>query len=142
MRDLVNNLLSEYSLCQVVTTAVDGVGKNLTGYEGALAVLAAGILGGTSTPTLTFKLQESDVLGSGYTDVADIDIVCANKDTIVTPFGTVIIVAATDELVHVRGYRGTKTFLRWICSAASGTSPTAPICGLIVKGFPRSAPVS
>jgi hypothetical protein len=58
---------------QLVTTtggAVTSTGVDVSKYGGrALVKLSVGSKAGT-TPTLAVKLQESDVIGSGYTDVS------------------------------------------------------------------------
>ena len=52
-----------------ITANGNGTGFDLAGYEGSVLVtLAAGAVGGTN-PTMAVKLQHSDTVGSGYTDL-------------------------------------------------------------------------
>ena len=51
------------------TATISGSSVDLAGYEGSVLVkMAAGAVGGTN-PTMAVKLQHSDTVGSGYTDL-------------------------------------------------------------------------
>jgi hypothetical protein len=133
MRDLHSNLGPAQSLGpKAVTTAEDGTGVDLAGFEGALAVLDCGTQAGTSS---TFKLQESDALASGYTDVADADIIGGT-----TTKGTIVVTTTNDAQMHKRGYIGAKRYIRWILSAA--TSGNLPVSANVIRGLARHAPVA
>lgn len=107
--------------------AANGTGVALAGYEGALAVLDVAAVGGT-TPTATYKLQESDD-NSAYNDVSTADM---GGDAQPTAFSAAGLVA--------RGYYGVKKYLRWRLDALSGTSPTATATGQIILGNARHQP--
>lgn len=107
--------------------AANGAGVALAGYEGALAVLDVAALGGT-TPTATYKLQESDD-DSTYNDVSTADML---GDAQPTAFSAAGLIA--------RGYIGAKKFLRWRLDALAGTSPTVTATGQILRGYARHAP--
>jgi len=49
------------------TGATNGTGFTKTGFDYAMIILKTGVLGASAT--LDVKVQESDTLGSGYTDV-------------------------------------------------------------------------
>jgi hypothetical protein len=135
-RDVFHNLSIGQSIVPVRLAApADGTGISLAGYESAVAILNVGAIEGTDTPTYTFKLQHSDVLGSGYVDVTTAHLIDGESVSF-------DIVAANDNQVHVRGYIGGKAYLRWICSAVTGTDPFLPTEGAIVRGNPRHAPTS
>jgi hypothetical protein len=132
MRDLHSNLGPAQSLGpKAVTTAEDGTGVDLAGFEGALAVLDCGTQAGTSS---TFKLQESDD-NSTFTDVADADIIGGT-----TTKGTIAITTANDAQIHKRGYIGAKRYIRWILSAA--TAGNLPVSANVIRGYPRHAAVA
>lgn len=107
--------------------AANGAGVALAGYEGALAVLDVAALGGTS-PTATYKLQESDD-NSTYNDVSTADM---GGDAQPVAFSAAGLVA--------RAYYGAKKFLRWRLDALSGTSPTSTATGQIILGYARHQP--
>lgn len=107
--------------------AANGTGVALAGYEGAVAVLDVAALGGT-TPTATYKLQESDD-NSTYNDVSTTDM-----------GGDVQPVAFSAAGLVTRAYYGVKKFLRWRLDALAGTSPTVTATGQIVLGYARHAP--
>lgn len=55
---------------QAVTADGNGTGIDVTQFVGAIAVMLACKAAAGTSPTLDVKLQESDTLGSGYTDIA------------------------------------------------------------------------
>jgi hypothetical protein len=135
-RDLFHNILISQSLAPAtLDTPVDGTGISVAGYESAVAVLDVGIQTGSSVPTINMKLQHSDELAANYVDVPTADIIDGTSST-------VTIVAATDNMVHMLGYIGSKKYLRWIYASESGTTPAAPMAGLIIVSNPRHAPTS
>lgn len=129
MRDLEANLLPTSSIrANAAAAAANGTGVDLRGYDGALAALDVVALGGTS-PTATFKLQESDD-DSTYTDVATADLQGGGQPAAVSAAGLV-----------VRGYSGAKRYLRWRLDALTGTSPTVTASGTIIRGHAARRPV-
>src|SRR5262245_38578217 len=76
-----------------------GTGVDLRGYGSALAIVHIGVSGDTLSGSVKLLpvLQESDTLGSGYTDVAAGDIDGAF---------TLVDDAAEDDVVQVVGYLG------------------------------------
>lgn len=128
MRDLYNGQVPVSSLrANAAAAAANGVGVDLSGYDGALAALDVIALGGTS-PTATFKLQESDD-DATYNDVAAADLIGGDQPAAFSAAGLVR-----------RGYIGNKRYLRWRLDALTGTSPTVTASGIVVRGFPRHAP--
>ena len=107
--------------------AANGTGVALAGYEGALAVLDVAAVGGT-TPTVTYKLQES-ADNSTYNDVSTADM-CGDAQPVA--FSAAGLVS--------RAYCGAKDFLRWRLDALTGTAPTATATGQIILGYARHQP--
>jgi hypothetical protein len=92
---------------QSIGGAVNGTGIDLSGAEAALIVLS----NGAATTGATVKIQESDVVGSGYTDVADTDLIgmTGNTSGVVQTASTVVKVS----------YVGSKQFVRVITTAGT-----------------------
>lgn len=129
LRDLESKLLPTSSLrASAAAAAANGSGVDLRGFDAALAVLDVVALGGTS-PTATFKLQESDD-DSTYTDVATADMTGGAQPSAFSAAG-----------VAIRSYIGGKRYLRWRLDALTGTSPTATASGTIARGASHREPV-
>ena len=125
MQDLKNNLDSVQSIPPAVHSADQtGTGVDLANFDGAMAEFSTGAdVAGTHAP----KLQESDVLGSGYADVAAADLI-----------GTLPADMAANS-VYRQGYKGSKQFIR----AFVTTSGASLAYGAnVIRGFPRKAPVA
>lgn len=123
-KDLKSNVDIVESLAPASrTAAVNGTGVDLRGYSSAMAVIQAGAAGGT-TPSFTFKVQESDD-DSTYADVAAADL----------DGGQPAAITAAQAAVRI-GYKGAKRYARVIISAVSGTSPTLLCSAAIVRGTP------
>ena len=132
MRDLKPHVFPVLSLVpQAVTAATNGTGIDLRDFGGALAMLSVGALGGTSTPTVTFRVEESDD-DSTYTAVADADLDGGANGIVISAAN------ANASSILTRTYMGGKRYIRWACSAVSGSSPTIPASGVIVRGFPHA----
>lgn len=132
MGDLYNNLLCKATVPNALrTTTVTGTGVDLNedgnGYQSALIVVFTGTI---TDGTHTVEVQESDVLGSGYTAVAAEHLQGAEP----------VIAAADDDEVFEIGYLGSKRFVRVVITAA-GTTTGGVYGALVVLGDPRRAPV-
>ncbi len=83
---------------------------------------------------IIWELQESDVTGSGYTAVADADLIGVESDLSIT-------VDTQDNVVIGRlGYVGNKRFLKLIPTGSTGTD--AAVLAHFVLGMPNNAPVA
>ena len=107
-RDLHNNITLVQSIVPIVgnnDTEGTGVGVDLASYEAAEMVFHFGDSGDTLSGSVSVLpvLQESDSLGSGYTDVAAADML-----------GTLTIIDAPseDQVVQSVGYVGNKRYIR------------------------------
>lgn len=92
---------------QSIGGVVSGTGIDLQGAEAALVILD----NGAATAAATVKIQESDVLGSGYTDVADTDLIGLT--------GNASGVAQTASTIVKVSYIGTKRFVRVVTTAGT-----------------------
>ena len=118
----VVNLINPIAMGAGTTT---GTGIDCQGFEEALIVLAAGVV--PSNGTLDVKIQESDSLGSGYSDI--------------TLAAFVQVTAATQSLSYVGRLNlvGRKRYIRAI---AVGVNQTIPLYVMAVLSAPKTAPVS
>lgn len=126
-RDLYNNIGVTLAVSPAVLTATNtSSGIDLAGFEGATVIINTGAIAGAGN--FTPKLQESDVSGSGYTDVAAKDLL-----------GSFPSALAADTAYKV-GYKGSKRYVRTVITLNSGTSIAAG--AVIVKSHARSMPVA
>ena len=106
-------------LPQTASGNVNGSEVDTLGYEGVTleATMDATAVG-------TFKLQESDTSGSGYTDVASDNVIGTND------------VAGVQSDVVTIGYIGDKRFVRAVFTHAT----TGVVCANVRLGCPNNAP--
>lgn len=138
MKDLYNDLLPVISILpQVAKTDVDGTGVDLAGYEGALMIAHVGQSGDTLSGSVSHTLifQESDISSSGYTAIADTDLLGGANSV-------VIDAAAEDEVIVRRGYLGNKRYVRVIDDLTGTHTNGTPISAMVIKGRPRHAPAA
>lgn len=132
--DLKNDLAPVTSLPAAAysdpSLPVNGTGVDLANYDAAVILVDAGTLGGSSTPTITLQIQESDD-NSTFTAVAAADLAGGLLPA---------IVAANDETLYERGYTGLKRYIRVSVTAKGGTSPALPASAVVVRGKPRVKP--
>lgn len=126
-RDLYDNIGVTLAVSPAVLTATNtSTGIDLAGFEGATVIINTGAIAGAGN--FTPKLQESDVSGSGYADVAAKDLL-----------GSFPSALAADTAYKV-GYKGSKRYVRTVITLNSGTSIAAG--AVIVKSHARSKPVA
>lgn len=124
MRDLYHNLLAAHSIYPASLGAAAKTGDayvDLAGYNGALVVCYSGAL----TVDMPFQLMHSDDHVT-FTAVDDADLLGLEPT----------LLAATDNEVKTIGYIGKKRYLR-----VDTTTGTGIAGAMIIKGFPRHAPV-
>lgn len=127
MRDLASDLGVVTALSPAVQAAtINGAEVDLLGFNGCVFVLHTGAIVGAGD--FTAKLQESDVSGSGYTDVAAADLV-----------GSFAATALASTAVKV-GYIGHKRFTRIVLTKNGGTSLAAGATA--IRGYAESRPVA
>ena len=142
MKDLSNNLVIASSLINAVkTTAANGTGVDLQGYESALAVVTVGAEGDTLAANLNFQisLQHSDD-NSTFADVVQADIV---DGTIAADGNWLILDGTTDGDPNTAGgvwqvgYVGGKRYIRLVIAKTGTHSTGTSISGFVVKGNAR-----
>lgn len=127
MRDLASNIAVVTALPPAVQAAtINGVAVDTLGFGAVAFVLNTGAIVGAGD--FGARLQESDVSGSGYTDVAAGDLVGA--------FDATASADATEKVSYV----GHKRFVRLALTKAGGTSIAAGAVAIL--GHPDHAPVA
>jgi len=127
MKDIHSGLgVAQGAVPAVLSATATDTGVDLQGFNSALVIVATGAI--AASGDFTTKLQESDVEGSGYTDVAATDLL-----------GSFPASLEASSVAKV-GYVGAKRYIRTVTTKNSGTSIAAAI--VIVKGHPSDAPVA
>lgn len=127
MRDLATSIKTVIALSPAVQAAtVNGVAVDTFGFGSCAIVLNTGAIVGAGD--FGAKLQESDVSGSGYTDVAAADLV-----------GSFAATAVADAAAKV-SYIGFKRYVRVVLTKAGGTSIAAG--AIAILGDAETRPVA
>jgi len=124
MRDLASNIAVVTALSPAVQAAtVNGVAVDTKGYGSVAFVLNTGAI--ASAGDFGAKLQESDVSGSGYTDVAAGDVVGS--------FDATAVADATEKVSYI----GFKRYVRIVLTKAGGTSIAAGAIAILAHAAER-----
>ncbi len=131
VRDLYNNLKAVVAINP--TTGKDNLTGNLIdlqGFNGALVVVQSGTI---TDGTFTFELRHGNASdGSDLVAVPDEDLL-----------GTEPVFAATDDnVVKQFGYIGTKRYIKLVATVSGSPTTGGTLGAVVIKGFPRHAPVS
>lgn len=119
-RDLHNNVAAFESVRPVVHTSdVNGEEVDLQDCDSAEIVISIGAIVATSGDSF-LTLEESDVTGTGFTAVADADIIGVQ---------TAVLLANTEFNF---GYKGAKRFIRAVLDTGAATSVAC--AAMIIKG--------
>lgn len=103
-----------------ITADEDGTGSDLQGFEAALCEINVGVI---TDGTHTVVIEESDTLGSGYTAVADADLVGDTEPALTT---------ANDDQIYRIAYIGTERFIR-VTTNVAGASTGGFYCANVIK---------
>lgn len=112
MREIFHETVIDQSIVPEAGIAgdEDGTGSDLQGFEAALVEINAGEI---TDGTHTVVVEESDTLGSGYTAVADADLVGDTEPA---------MTSANDEQIWRIAYIGEKRFIRGTTNVAGATT--------------------
>lgn len=133
--DLMNNITPKRVISPVSvadTTAQVGTVVDSLGYNSVTYVIATGSIADADA-TFTVLLEESDSSGSGYTAVADDDMI-----------GTEVLAAFQfddDNECRKLGYKGIKRYTRMTITPVANAS-AAVICAVAILGNPHVAPTA
>ena len=135
MRDLANNIQAKRVLSPVSVsdnTAQVGQVIDLAGYNSATMLINIGSVADADT-VVTALLEESDASGSGFSAVADTDLI-----------GTELLAGFQyddDNEVRKLGYVGSKQYIRLTLTPANNASAMV-ISAMAILGHPAIAPVT
>lgn len=133
MRDLMNNINVKPVIAPVTVsdnTAQVGTAVDALGFDSVTYVIQTGTLADADA-TFTTLLQESDSSGSGYTDVADVDLIGTEA--------LASFVFSDDGKCFKLGYKGAKRYTKLTITPAANASG-APLSAIAILGHPKSAP--
>jgi len=152
-RDLHSNIKVVQHIAAALATATTtpASGVDLAGFDAAEFVISIGTvtnIANSPQPAWTFKLQESDSVSSGFTDVVTAgDVLVGSAASPVTApdssTGVFLTVdaAAEDAATYRVGYIGNKRFVRVVATAANTPGDT-PLSVLAILGKPALAPTA
>lgn len=139
-KDLYNNLDVDHTIApQFINsnTTITGSEVDLRGFEGALFCIHAGTIAGSSSANIyTPEVQESDSSGTGFTAVAD-----ANLLPTTTPEASAALNGGIDNAVKKIGYIGTKRYVRLVLTTTAFTTAGGYVSATVAKGAPHIASV-
>ncbi len=135
MRDLANNIAVRAVIAPAVisdNTAAVGSVVDRRGFDSLAYVIATGTLADADA-TFTVLLEESDASGSGFTAVADIDLIGTEAGA--------SFVFSDDGAVRKLGYVGNKRYTRLTITPAAN-SGSAPISAVAILGHAANRPAT
>lgn len=138
MRDLANNIavrpvIAPAANTDLGTTPLVGTVIDSLGFESLVYAISLGTLSDADA-TYTVLLEESDASGSGYTAVADDDMVGTEAEAGFT--------FADDGEARKLGYIGNKRYTRLTITPTGADSGNSPISAVAILGHPHEAPVA
>ena len=143
--DLVSKLQPEQLLAPAAEINADaqGVEIDMQGYSSVAFLGNVGVSGDTLSGSVVIELalEESDVSGSGFTAVADEDIIDAVAGAAQTGTFAVIDDPAEDDTVYKVGYRGHKRYVRPIVNFIGTHTNGTPISFTGILGDAAKVPV-
>lgn len=135
MRDLAHNIAIRPVIAPAVigdNTAAVGAVIDRLGFESLTYGIITGTLADTDA-TFAVLLEESDQAGSGFTAVADADMIGTEAAAGFT--------FADDGVTRKLGYVGNKRFTR-LTVTPTGNSGSAPVAAIAILGHAHERPVS
>jgi len=123
-------------------TDITGVAVDLDGYRGCLIVAEVGPSEATLATDLKIELEveESDASGSGFTDVADNQLLGYVAGTNDGCFG-VINGADDDSTTYYCSYIGNKRYVRVVVNCIGVIDGLTPVSATVIRSEPDYGPV-
>lgn len=149
-RDLHSNIkvVQHIAAAVVSATVTPASGVDLDGFDSAELVIAIGTAAGIATGGWDFKLQESDSLSTGFTDVTTAGDVLYESaaSPVQAPDGSTgvfltVDAAAEDEATYRVGYIGSKRYVR-VVATATGSPGNTPLSVSAVLSHAHLVPTS
>lgn len=135
MRDQMNQLAIKRAISPVSVgdnTAQTGQAVDLQGYDACTFVIATGSLADADA-TFAVEVQESDSSGSGYTAVADANLVGTEA--------LASFVFSDDDKCFKVGYIGSKRYVRLVITP-TGNASAGLMCAVAILGHPNRSPTA
>lgn len=131
MFDMRNN--AEYAIALSATlsgvTPAAGGAIDMQGWKGLTLTVSTGTVTDAGTAAgFAFEVQESDAAASGYTAVADADLIGLESALTVKADGD------DDKMIGSIGYRGGKRYVRVVATGTSGTDAAVTVHARKDKG--------
>jgi hypothetical protein len=140
LRDAISHSKNELHFCKSLTaTETPSTGVDLKGFNSATIIAAIGTItniANSPVPSWTLKLEESDSAATGFSAVAEADMLLDygnNDGSVTTGVWATIDAAAEDDKIYTCGYIGTKRYIRVVATAAD-TPGATPVTVVIQKG--------
>lgn len=138
MRDLYHNIavrpvIAPAANSNLGTTALVGTVIDKLGFDSVTYAIITGTLSDADA-TYTALLEESEASGSGFTAVADNDLLGTETAASFT--------FADDGVTRKLGYIGNKRYTRLTVTPAAADSGNSPIAAIAILGHPIVAPVA
>jgi hypothetical protein len=150
-RDLISNVkvVSHVTAQAITATNTPSNGVDLAGFESVMIAISIGAItniANSPKPSWSFKIQVSDSVSSGFTDVTDSNaLIISSSNALVTApnasTGVFLVVdaAAEDETVYTVGLLTTKRYARVVATAAN-TPGSTPYAVNFTLGDPSLSP--
>lgn len=135
-KDIGSEFKSVFSFLPVAITTANPTGTTVdcAGYNSVAIELSVGIETGTSN---SFRIEHSDLVGSGHVMVADADI---DADAYTTNKADLVVTVSNDVNIYRWRYRGNKRFIR--VNSFANTSGAITFGANVILGYPKSGPVA
>ena len=138
MRDMANSLtirpvIAPAANANLGTTPLVGTVIDRLGFDSLVYAIQTGTLSDADA-TYTTLLEESDASGSGFTAVADADMIGTEAAASFT--------YANDGVVRKLGYIGNKRYTRLTVTPAAADSGNSPIAAIAILGNAYSRPAA
>ena len=135
---MFDNLIESVDVPINRTATITGSAIDLFGYEGCKVSVHFGNSADTLAAGLNWdcKIQESTASGSGFTDVAAVDVVGNTSNQ----FG-LVNAPTEDQEIYSLGYKGKLRYIRVIVTATGSHSSGTPI-GITAVKIPVDRPVT
>jgi len=141
LKDRISHAKHELMFAGTLTATNDPSGVDLQGFSAATVVCSIGEMTNVgNTESWTFALEESDSVASGYTDVAESDMLLEygnNDGSAASGVFATVDDAAGDEANYTVGYSGSKRYIRVVATAANTPGATTIAVSVIKEALQK-----
>lgn len=150
MRDLISNVKTvHHYIASQSSTKTPATGVDIAGFRSVLVQVTQGPpanVANSPSPKWSYALEESDSASTGFTAVAEADMILANgrnvgEGGVSNGIFAVVDTAAKDDTTYTVGYIGAKRYLR-VTATPANTPGATDMSVTLVLGGPNLAPVA